>query len=134
MTTMAQSIPDRDQLLRRAIQADAAVSGASTAALLLAAGPIAAATGIPAGTLQAIGVAFIPFVALCLYVGARPALDRRLATVIMGLNFAWVALSVAALIFGWLPLTSAGFWAVVGQAVAVDLLAVAQYLGLRRRG
>jgi hypothetical protein len=133
MTAIPQTMTaGRDALLRRALQADLAVSGSSTAAALLAAGPIAAATGIPAGLLQAIGAAFIAFVALLAYTATRPMIDRRLASGITALNFGWVALSAAALIFGWLPLSPAGFWLVVAQAIVVDLLAVAQFIGLRR--
>jgi hypothetical protein len=132
MTTLAQATPDRAPLLRRALLTDAALSFVSSTAALVAAGPLAAATGIPAGLLQALGAVFLVYTAGLAYTATRPTLDRRAAWAFTILNFAWVALSVAALIFGWLPLTPAGFWVVVAQAVAVDLLAVAQYLGLRR--
>src|SRR5687767_2121232 len=132
MTTLAQTAPDRDLLLGRVIQADAVAIVAACAAALLAAGPIEAATGIPAALLQPLGVVFLVYAAGLAYTASRPTISRAAARAIMLLNFGWVALSVAALIFGWLPLTPAGFWVVAAQAAAVDLLAVAQYLGLRR--
>lgn len=134
MTAMAQTRPDRAPLLRRALQTDAVVSGVSTAAIILAAGPLAAATGIPAALLQIVGAVFVGFTAGVAYTATRPAIDRRAAWLIMSLNFGWVALSAAALILGWLPLTPLGFWVVVVQAVVVDLLGVAQLVGLRREG
>lgn len=135
MTTIAQTASAAgrsDTLLRRALQLDAVASIGSTAAALLAAGPISAFTGIPAPLVQTIGAVFLVFTATIVYGSTRPVIDRRIAWVIMIANFSWVALSAAALIFGWLPLTPAGFWVVVAQAVLVDLLAVAQFLGLRR--
>jgi hypothetical protein len=132
MTTFAQTTPDRDQFLRRVLQVDALVSAGSTAVALFAAGPVEALTGIPAGLHQTIGALFVFFVAGVAYTATRPTINRAAARTIMLLNFGWVALSAAALLFGWLPLTPAGFWVVVVQAVVVDLLAVAQFLGLRR--
>lgn len=132
MATLAQSLPDRTALLRRALQADAVVSGVSSVSLLVAAGPIAVATGAPAGLLQILGVAFVIFTAGVAFAATRPTINRAQAWTIALLNFGWVALSVAALALSWLPLTPAGFWAVVAQAVVVDLIGVAQYLGLRR--
>src|SRR5687767_3284289 len=102
MTTLAQTMPDRDQLLRRALQADAAAIVASCAAALLAAGPIEAATGIPAALLQPLGVVFLLYAGALAFVATRPAISRAAARVVAAVNFAWVAASVAALIFGWL--------------------------------
>lgn len=132
MTAIAQTAPGRTPLLRRALQADAVVSFGSVAAALFAAGPIEAATGIPAGLLQILGLIFLFYASALAYTATRPEIDRRAAWAFVGLNFAWVALSAAALSFGWLPVNAAGFWLVVAQAVAVDLLAVAQLVGLRR--
>lgn len=132
MTTLAQPALDRAPLLRRAMQIDVVAIVASCAAALGAAAPIEAATGIPAALLQPLGVVFLVYAAALAYAATRPVIDRRVATTFMILNFAWVAASVAALAFGWLPLTPAGFWVVVAQAVLVDLLAVAQLIGLRR--
>lgn len=132
MATIAQSLPDRTTLLRRALMADVVVSGVSSVSLLVAAGPIAALTGAPAGLLQILGVAFVIFTAGVAYVASRPTINRAQAWTVALLNFGWVALCVAALAFSWLPLTPFGFWAVIAQAAVVDLLGVAQYLGLRR--
>jgi hypothetical protein len=132
MTTFAQPTSDATLLLRRALQIDAAVSGSSVLLILFAAAPLATATGISVSLIQIFGLVFLLFTAGLVFTVSRPVLDRRLAWIFVGLNFAWVALSFAALLFGWLPLTSFGFWFVVVQAVVVDLLGVAQYLGLRR--
>lgn len=134
MTTFAQTTPDRAPLLRRAIQIDAVAVFVSSAAALVAAGSIEAATGIPAALLQPLGAAFLVYAAALTVIGTRPVIDRRIAWALMSFNFAWVALSAAALILGWLPLTPAGFWVVVAQAVLVDLIGVAQFLGLRQEG
>jgi hypothetical protein len=132
MTTLAQPARDHETLLRRAMQIDAAVSFASAATALVAAGPLEAATGIPAALLQPLGAVFLVYASGLAYAATRPAIDRRAAWGFAYLNFSWVALSAAALIFGWLPLNAVGFWLVVAQALLVDLFGVAQVIGLRR--
>jgi hypothetical protein len=133
MRSIAQPAPAPASLLRRAIQADLAVSLPAVVATLLAAAPLSALTGIPSTTIQMIGaLVFLPYTAGLIYAATRPEPTQRLGLIFMSLNFSWVAISALALILGWLPLTTAGFWVVVFQAIVVDLLAVAQFLGLRR--
>jgi hypothetical protein len=133
MSAFAALPPHRAGLLRRAVQADVVVSSLSTCAILFATAPLATLTGIPPLVLQIVGWAvFLPFSAALLYSLSRPAIDRRMGWLFVILNFSWVALSGLALIFGWLPLTPAGFWIVLIQAIVVDLLGVGQFLAVRR--
>lgn len=132
MTMFAPTMADQTPLLRRALWIDAGGSLAGAIAALVAAGPIEALTGIPAALLPPVGVSFLVFVAGVIFVATRPTINRRHAQIIMTLNFLYVALCVATLIFGWLPLTPLGFWIFAAQALMVDLFAVGQFLGLRR--
>lgn len=132
MTTVVQPTLDRAALLRRALQADAMVSGAASVAAIVAAAPVAAATGIPAALLQPLGAMFLAYAGVLAYASTRPTIKRTLAWGVVTLNSLWVIACVAVLGFGWVPLTGTGVWVVVTQAVLVDLFAGAQYLGLRR--
>lgn len=132
MATFAQPLAARPSLLRRALQADAVVSAVSAAGLIVGAGALGPALGIPSAALLAVGIAFVPWAAFLTYLSTRPTIGRRAAWAVVIVNALWVVDSIVLLASGALPLTPAGFWFVVAQAVAVDTLAVAQFLGLRR--
>lgn len=132
MTTLAGTYQERAPLLRRLLVADGALSAAMGAALTMAAGPVAALTGLPAAALTALGIALVLWGAWVAYAGARLAAPRRAGQAVSVVNFAWVLASVIILFGGLLPLTTAGWWLVAAMAVAVDLLAVGQWLAARR--
>jgi hypothetical protein len=131
MAVLTPPTTDRS-LLRRATETDAAVSGVSATLLLATSAALGPLLGIPASYLFGVGLVFVPFAAFAAYAATRPKFDRRLGWALVVMNSVWVILSGALLISDVLPLTPAGFWFVVAQAVVVDLIAVAQYLGLRR--
>jgi hypothetical protein len=131
MTTLAHVGSDHSPL-RRIIQLDAVAVFVSSTAALVGAAPIEAATGIPATLLQLLGVVFLAYGGLLAFVTTQPSISRSTGWTLMSVNFAWVALSIAALAFGWLPLTPVGFWVVVAQALLVDLIGVAQLVVLWR--
>lgn len=132
MAMSAQSLADRPTLLRRALQADAIISGISVVVLIAGADALAPLLGIPAIGLRGVGMAFVLFVALVAYTATRPVIGRRGAQTVMVLNALWVVDSIILLAAGVLPLTQLGFGFMVFQAAVVGLLAGAQLLGLRQ--
>ncbi|MGF1506018.1 MAG: hypothetical protein ACFB51_12940, partial [Anaerolineae bacterium] len=71
--------------------------------------------------------------ALVLFVfGRRSPMPGWLPYLVIGGNVVWVLFTVAALVGGFLPLTTAGTWALVIIADIVAIFAVLQYIGLRR--
>jgi hypothetical protein len=59
-------------------------------------------------------------------------INTNLVWAVIIADVAWVAGSVVLLLSGWVPLTTAGKWLVALLADAVGILAVIQYIGLRR--
>jgi hypothetical protein len=127
MTTHAQALPAVGSPLRLVLRANAAVCLLSSAALLVDAGPIAAlAGGFSPPALMVIGALLLVAAALCWRASAGDALGRRLAWAVAIADIDWVIASAVILLTGWLPLTGAGWWLVLAQALVVDLFAAAQ--------
>ena len=127
------STDERSTLLRRALVANALFSGASGALLALGARPVAIFLGLENALFLTItGVLLLLYAAGLLYVATRPTVNRAAAWMAVALDLLWVAASAAILLGGWLPLTTAGRWAVGIVAELVALFALFQYLGLRR--
>lgn len=124
----------RDEILVRALAANAAFSGLSGLILVVAADPVSGWIGLEGGGwLQAIGIGLLLFAAgLVLLVRGRDRPRGRVAAVTAA-DLGWVAGSVVLLVGFPDLLTPAGEWAVGAVAVAVAGLATAQILGLRRR-
>lgn len=123
---------DRGLLLRRALQGDAIFGAVSGIVLTLMSGALAPLLGMPATMLLVIGLILLPYAAWLWFQATRPVISRRVAWAVIGLNALWVVESIALLVFGWLPLTTAGWWAVVGTALLVATFGELQFFGLRR--
>lgn len=132
MTAHAQLYTGQTSLLRRAIQVDALISGVSGLTLLVAAGPLSPLLGIPSFVLLVCGPVFILYAAMLWYIATRPAISRTMAWTPIILNLLTALICTEVLIFGWLPLTSLGWWVVLISGLLVTDFAIAQYLGLRR--
>jgi len=122
------------QFLRRALVADAVMTGG--AALILAAGGGIASglLGLPEPLLRIAGLLLVPFVALVAYVATRPAIAHEAVRAIVALNVAWVAGSILLLVSGWVAPTALGYAFVIAQALAVGVFAELQVMGMRRPG
>jgi hypothetical protein len=131
MTTIA-NVARPAQPLRRVLQIDAALCLVAGAGLAALGGSLAGLTGIPADVAQPVGLFLMAWGAWIGYTGSRAEINRRAAQIVMVVNFAWVLASLLLLFGGLLPLTTLGWWFVAIQALAVDLIAVAQVLALRR--
>ena len=117
--------------LRYALAADAIASGSTGLLLALGAGPLSGPFEMPEAFLRGAGVALLPFAALIGFVARRETLARATVLAIVAVNALWVVDSFALLATGWLAPSLIGSAFVIAQALAVGLLAVAQYAGLR---
>jgi CHASE2 domain-containing sensor protein len=100
--------------------------------LLLAGNPIARFLGVEsAGFLAMLGGVVMVYALVLLRGTARPSI-RALGLTVALLNTAWVVVSVALLLGGWLPLTAGGKWAIAITAAIVATFALVQFYALRR--
>ena len=122
---------DSNTMLRRVLGVDAITCVAAGALMAGAAGPLAELTGAPREILSLGGLSLFPIAALFAWMSRTPRLSAPLAwTAVVG-NLGWVAASLAvAMAF---PLAPFGYVFVVGQALAVLVLAGLEYLGLHGR-
>ncbi|HNP72631.1 MAG TPA: hypothetical protein PKK15_16030 [Kouleothrix sp.] len=129
--SVAQHDPAR--LLRRTLFADALFSTLGGAGMLLAAGPIAAWLGLGAGwPIALIGLDVLILGVWIGYEARRTPIAAGRVRLMLALNIAWVVASVLLLLFDPFGLTTAGKWAVAGLADAAAVVALLEYLGLRR--
>ena len=135
MTAQAQIQPAGAALLRRTLQANAVFSLATGLLLAVDAEPIAAFMGLPwPGALVAVGLATLAYAALLFLATRRAPIDRRHALGFVIADAAWVVASAIVALSGWVPLATAGVWAILIVADIVAVFAVLQYVGLRRAG
>jgi hypothetical protein len=123
--------PALSPLLRRALQLDAAASGATALLLALGAAPLSGPLALPEGLLRGAGVALLPFVALLGVLVARGRAARPTLKAVVAVNALWAADSVLLLLTGWVHPSALGVAFVLAQAAAVGGFAVLQAAGLR---
>ncbi|MDC0714100.1 hypothetical protein POL68_36885 [Stigmatella sp. ncwal1] len=119
-------------LLRRALLADGAVSGATGALMLIAASPLGSLLGLNVALLRTAGLSLLPFAALLVFLSSKASIPQRLVWAIVGYNLLWALDSVLLLVTGWADPTALGYLFTLGQALAVAAFAGLQYAGLRR--
>lgn len=130
--TMTQTIERTDTFLRRALIADAALSGATGLMMIAGAGLLAGLLDLPAGLLRAAGLILAPYVAFVLYAGTRAEVARPAVMAVIVINFAWTAASIGLLFTGLVSPNWLGYAFVIFQAAVVGGLAEVQHVGLRR--
>ena len=118
--------------LRRALLADASLTGVSGIGLLLAAAPLSILFGISSAMLLAAAAIFIPFAALVGWLGTGRRVHRPLVFAAIVLNALWAVDSVLLLFTRWVQPTPFGEFFVIAQAVLVAILAELEFIGLRR--
>lgn len=118
--------------LRRAIQADAAVSGAMALLLVAGAGPLAPLLSLPEAFLRNTGLVLVVYAALVGFLGTRAMMAKGAVWAAIAVNALWTLDSLALLASGWVSPNLLGQAFVVMQAVAVGVFAELQYVGLRR--
>ena len=125
-------MPALSSFLRKALLADAAISGAACLAMIAGADLTHDLLGLPSGLVFWAGVALIPFIVtlgMVVRAGAAPA---GLIVTLIVLNFAWVAASLWVAFGPVVAPTLIGKVFIVAQAAMVALFADLQIIGLRR--
>jgi hypothetical protein len=118
--------------LRRALIADAVISGTTGVLMLAAAAPLARILGVPTALLSSAGVSLLPFVAFLIWLCTRASVPRSAVWLVIALNLAWVIGSIALLFIDRLDPNGLGIAFILVQAIAVAAFAEAQYVALRR--
>jgi hypothetical protein len=121
-------------LLRRALQADALVSGAMALLLSLGAGALAPRLQLPQPLLLETGLFLIGYAAFVGWLSSRAAMPRALVLLVIAGNALWTLGSFALLISGAVSPNLLGSAFVTLQSIAVGGFAELQFLGLRRSG
>lgn len=119
---------DTNRLLRLALLADAASSGAMGLLLAAGAGPLDPLLGLPAILLRPLGLALLPFAAFVAWVGTRETIRPIFVWTIVVVNAIWVLDSAALLMWPGVAPTGFGQLFVAAQAIAVGGLTVIQAL------
>ena len=119
-------------LLRLAVQADAAVSGAMALLLSFGAGMLAPVLRLPEPLLLESGLFLIAYAAFVGWLGSRQLMPRALVVLMIAGNALWTLGSVTLLFSGMVSPSLLGLAFVALQAIAVGAFAELQYLGLRR--
>ena len=117
--------------LKRVLWVDAATCLVTGTVMLVAAGTVERVLTIPAQLSTVLGAVLLAFGAAVAWVGTRPNLLRPAVWAIVALNALWAVESVLALVFGWLEPDLPGLAFVIGQAIAVAVIAELQFVGLR---
>lgn len=127
MTTLYPS-----PLLRRALLADAAISGATGLLMLGGAHFLDGLLDLPAPLLRGAGLFLVPYGALVGFLGTRDTMPvAAVWAVILG-NLAWAVESGLLALSGWVAPTPLGIVFILGQALVVAAFAILQYVGLHR--
>jgi len=117
--------------LRKALLADAIISGAAAALMIAGAGRLSPLLALPSQLLFWAGLALVPFVALVYATARRETAPRLIVMDIALINVLWVAASFAIMLTGLVSPNLLGVLFVTAQALAVALFAMLQFAGMR---
>jgi len=118
--------------LRRAIQADALVSGAMALLLVFGAGLLASLLNLPEAFLRNTGIILVVYAALVGLLGTRSIMSKAGVWAVIAANAIWAVACIALLLSGWMSPNLLGQIFIVIQAIAVGVFAELQFIGLRR--
>ena len=118
--------------LRRAMLADAAISGATALLMIAGAGLAARLLSLPEPLLRYAGLILVPYVAFVVFAGTRETISTPAVWTIIVSNVLWAAASILVLVTGWVSPNALGYAFVIAQAAIVALFAEVQYAGIRR--
>lgn len=118
--------------LRSLLLMDAATCTAMGGLLVLGAAAVGDLTGLPPALLFYAGLALIPTAAFMALVATRPAVPPAGVWLIIAGNGLWAAASLLLLASGLVTPNALGVAVVIGQALAVALLAKLEHDALRR--
>jgi hypothetical protein len=132
ITTARAGAIQPSPLLRFALLADAAGSGAVGLLMMAGGAALAPVLGLPATLLQVAGAVCLGWAALMAWMSRSQALPGWSVWTAIGLNLVWVVDSLLVLASGWVAPTGLGAAFVLAQAAAVLGFTALQWAGLRR--
>ena len=124
-------MPDSN-FLRRALLADAVVSGAAGLLMAGGAGPLQELLHVPAQLLLVAGMILIPYALELVLLTRRSLLSTPLVWAVIATNVAWALGSALILLTGIVHPNALGYAFLLVQAIAVAAFAEIQYVGLRK--
>lgn len=130
MAVQTQSLPSN--LLRNVLLADAAFEGVLGAILTVGSASLAVILGINALLLLITGFALIGVALFLYYFACIRTPTRSFTQIIMIANLVTAALLIGLLAGNVLPLTTAGQWSFLIVADILAVLAIGEYIALRR--
>jgi hypothetical protein len=118
--------------LRNALRANAVFSAISGLIIVFAHAQVLQWLGLSDISIVALGVGLIVFSVYLFWMGSRQELQRDLVTGVIAGDWAWVAASVALLIFKGGVFSTLGLFLVIDVAVVVMVFAIMQQRGLKQ--
>lgn len=118
--------------LRRALQADAIVSGAMALLLVFGAGFLASLLNLPEAFLRNTGLILMVFALGVGYLATREMMPKVAVWAVIAINAVWTIDSIVLLASGWVSPNLLGQAFIVMQAIAVGVFAELEFIGLRK--
>lgn len=120
--------------LRRAIQADAVVTGTVALMQTFGAGLLAPMLNLPQSLVLETGLFLIAYTALVGWLGTRQSMPKALVAIVIAGNAAWALGSIALMFSGSINPNLLGYAFIASHAISTGVFAELQYIGLRRSG
>jgi len=121
-------------LLRRAIQADAIVTGAVALVQTFGAGHLAPLLNLPQPLVLETGLFLIAYTALVGWLGTRRSMPKALVAIVIVGNAAWALGSIALMFSGSVTPSLLGYAFIAMHAISTGMFAELQYIGMRKSG
>lgn len=131
MTTIAERLQG-GRLLRLALVLDGIATGATGLLFVALMSVLDSVFGVPATYLLEVGLFFIAYGVVVLWIGTRDEINGKAATAVAVVNLLWTVDSAVILAAGFLDLTTLGTLTVVGLAAVTAVFGAAQLTGVRR--
>jgi hypothetical protein len=120
------------RFLRWILIADAATCFACALLMVFGSNHLAVLLGLPGGLLRNAGISLFPFAVFLVYVASRASLSKLAVASVILLNALWTLDSFLLFVTGWVNPTQLGYGFVSAQATLVAVLAILEYLGLKK--
>jgi hypothetical protein len=118
--------------LRRALQADAIVTGAVALLQTFGAGLLSPMLNLPQALLLETGLFLIAYTALVGWLGTRQAIPKTLVAIVIAGNAAWALGSIALMFSGAVAPNLLGYALIAAHAITTGAFSELQYIGLRK--
>ena len=118
--------------LRRALLADAVVTGAVALLQIFGAGLLTPMLNLPHPLVLETGLFLIAYTALVGWLGTRQSMPKAMVAIVIAGNAAWALGSIALMFSGWVTPNLLGYLFIALHAITTGAFAELQYIGLRK--